>query len=305
MDYSAGGILGGLNDIFDFAERSTQESNRRLATQDFDFVEAYNHGWACIVVPVLAKLSACKYDLIFHAVPHGVDRFQSGRVAPMADDNIGAGDADSSKSGMGRLTEFVQGPQGPIPSLVWLEPSKQRRDLMGEIATPSLDSCFQPLGGVCDREIGVLWLSRPARGDDTPHEIDYVKLVDSIRIRLDTKTVWLVKEEPFDSSVEIADVLLCANDPARNIKTETTYHYGPRWSWNQQRPEAMSESTFVYYTSDGKRHEAPVTYFEVPPGVTLGPPHTWLSDRNGGSELVSSGPGEPAVHLVQALRQTE
>lgn len=42
----------------------------------------------------------------------------------------------------------------------------------------------------------------------------------------------------------------------------------------------MADTHFVWYDSKGRKHIAPITPFLVPDGVTLGPPHSWLRDRN-------------------------
>jgi hypothetical protein len=68
----------------------------------------------------------------------------------------------------------------------------------------------------------------------------------------------------------------------------------------------MNDSTFVYWTSDGERHEVPIICFQVPAGASLGPVHSCLHDRNEDiSDLKSCGIAQDQALLpAMALRQT-
>jgi hypothetical protein len=67
----------------------------------------------------------------------------------------------------------------------------------------------------------------------------------------------------------------------------------------------MADTHFVWYDSKGRKHIAPITPFLVPDGVTLGPPHSWLRDRNENRSAVPLETADQARRPEMAQPQTE
>jgi hypothetical protein len=230
--------LGSYQDILDFAERSVEEANRRLAAaNELSCVESYNKGRACIVIARLASFAAHEFDLVFCAIPK---RSESVEIIEALKAKVFDGDvcAESYRNQgcMSGITHLVKGPDGVIPSLVWLEPAKERFNLFRNIAAPSLQSVLEPVFVVADRESGPLGPSGSRTGsrsvgglvENSPHveksvknqilpnvrdflsELEFVNLVNSIRLQLDHERVWLFAKESLDPLVKIDKVMLCA-----------------------------------------------------------------------------------------------
>jgi hypothetical protein len=62
----------------------------------------------------------------------------------------------------------------------------------------------------------------------------------------------------------------------------------------------MSDKTFTWWDSKGGPHTGRITYFQVPPGVKLGPPHKCVPCDSEGNVLECPGVSEPV-----RLQETE
>jgi len=137
------------------------------------------------------------------------------------------------------VTELIQGPEGVIPSFVWVEAPKQRQDFRwqilaaatanyrvesgkivpeGELSTFRIDfssrdgarvtrlveNCAEIISGVENYAGEIGW--KP------PRELDLVKVLTSYEILLNNFGPWLVIHKLIDFGIEIVDVMLCAQD---------------------------------------------------------------------------------------------
>jgi hypothetical protein len=66
------------------------------------------------------------------------------------------------------------------------------------------------------------------------------------------------------------------------------------------------DSTFTYWTSDGRPYEVPIVPFLVPAGAKLGPAHRCLHAHNEGilGHQSSAIEADQAVRQAKELRQT-
>jgi hypothetical protein len=137
------------------------------------------------------------------------------------------------------VTELVYGPEGIIPSFVWLEASKERYDFRVKVPANfpiSVNIFVKLVKGVREGEVSFC-PTRTAGGDsgsisaliqngpeiinciendarehfwDWLSESELMDLLSGIRIKIDESGPWLFAEELINKRFEIADVMLCA-----------------------------------------------------------------------------------------------
>jgi hypothetical protein len=213
------------------------------ASRGLNLVKAYDEGGIYLVIRFVTERSPRKYDLIFRAI--GVLQASSDSerdvkgVTP--DSRMRHVRVYGNECGMSRVAQSVESPEGLIPTLVRLEGAKNRYDFIGHVSADfvSDNGVFELGDVVSDREHCLFRfdLSRRnsgsvsglikcrakvdegVKGDITPfdwdgfNESDFVKLVNSIRIRIDEKVVWATIEESSDLLVKLGNVLMCSDEP--------------------------------------------------------------------------------------------
>ena len=138
------------------------------------------------------------------------------------------------------ITNLVECPDEVIPTLVWVEPSKERCDIRWEIFAPAFNHVFELSGSVRDGEGSVFQSSVAKRagccessliqsraegfsslggvigeaGGKGFGQATFMQLIDSLRIQLNDMSVWFFVEKSLDPSIEVGDLLLCAGNPA-------------------------------------------------------------------------------------------
>jgi hypothetical protein len=144
-------------DALDFARHGTDDSNRIFRALEFDIAKRYQKSEVYIDLRVTAGADAHEYDLIFRAVPlkgfGNSDRSGDWSVESGTECNTiePRNDPAGGKGCVNRITHLVHGPEGVIPSLVWLEPAKERHNVLGDVfADATLEKIFQVVGASCD-----------------------------------------------------------------------------------------------------------------------------------------------------------
>jgi hypothetical protein len=113
--------------------KSAENINRRFAAGDLQLINRYHEGHLHIELKMASGTDAAEYDLILGAVPsrHRYTAMASN-APPLHMHSRDDSDRDQELMFVG-VTEAVQGPQGIIPSLVWIERSKERQDFIRDV----------------------------------------------------------------------------------------------------------------------------------------------------------------------------
>lgn len=230
-------------DAFDFGRHSAQHGNGFFAFGGLRVVKRYQEAHLHVVLKLRARADAAEYDLVFAPVP---DRVGDGDGAESAGSDPAALEVHSSRDShrdqqfmFVGVTQAVQGPDGVIPSLVWLERAKQRHDFVRQIvAAFAGDDVVEPGQVVGDRELGLFRVDfssenggrvaelvegRPqslkrlgggkiAGIGNGPREFDFVQIGNAVRVFLDDAGVWCLLEEGIDPFFEAVNVLLCPSE---------------------------------------------------------------------------------------------
>ena len=180
-----------------------------------------------------------EYDLVFVAVPPGANLGSSnyGKIDPHFTDGHSHG---AKEAVFAAITDLVECPDGVIPTLVWVEASKERNDVRWEVLAPAFDYVVEISGSVRDGEVSVFQSSVASRagccksrlvqsraerfsslegvigeaGGKGLRQATFMQLIDSFRIQLNDMSIWLFVEKSLDTSIEVGDLLLCAGNPA-------------------------------------------------------------------------------------------
>jgi hypothetical protein len=137
------------------------------------------------------------------------------------------------------IAKFVENPKRLVPSLVWAEAAKERQNIWGQIFADSpFDRVVESGDIIAKRKVGVFCPGHLVRdGSGVPRlienssqrkqslkskivadcgnplsELNFVRLVESIRVRLDKNFVRLTVIEPRQVPFEICDVFLCPSE---------------------------------------------------------------------------------------------
>lgn len=123
-----------FNDAHSQASELVKAARDWFPPEKWDIAKTYANRKVYIVMH--CRLVACtgKYDLVFSPIPHGADgrkRTSAGKIDEGNVLNVDSRLHDSSM--LACVRTLVKCPQRSIPSLVWLEPSKQRFDVIGHM----------------------------------------------------------------------------------------------------------------------------------------------------------------------------
>jgi hypothetical protein len=137
------------------------------------------------------------------------------------------------------VTELVQGPEGVIPSFVWIEPAKQRYDFRGAILAdlPAFNIVIEAGKVISERKVSSFGVSLATCDSGSvaslvqhsPHiangvkedagehfrqllrEFDFVNIRSRLRILINNVGPWLTFNKVVNERIEILDVMLCAD----------------------------------------------------------------------------------------------
>jgi hypothetical protein len=252
--------LGLAQDHGYFAAHSIDKRNRRLALNNwFRVVDNYAVGDLYVRVPVKRLGGTKYYDLVFLSALDGRDgegrQFRSSRDLDSCPAEI---DRDQDRMFLD-ICEVVYGPQGVIPSFVWLESFKERDNFRRNVIWQPLPSSdVQPVGGiVAEGEGNKIVAAAMLCSDSESHMIqacsqiidgieenagnvigeaftksDYMKIISGFRITLGNDGVRLVDVARSDYGFEIRDMVICA--------TENAFSAGEHISHDRQPSAVMT-----------------------------------------------------------------
>ena len=149
-------------DALDFARQSVEDSKRFLVAHNANLIERYEQGHAAFQLKVgfNGNLgSPCEYEFLVGAVPLNW-RECDVKVPCVLSVTDGClvgplhGDFESSERCVLVCTNYlVQCPQKIIPSLVWLELSKERDNFLRKLFTVVSDTAFKVSGAASEGEV--------------------------------------------------------------------------------------------------------------------------------------------------------
>ena len=145
-----------VQDALDHASHLVEDCINWHSFNNRNVVERYEKGEIQLVVKVRICAGREEYHLVFSVIPLGIavdgesdagnlDFIQQCSVAHGRNDLMLVSDA-----------YLVEGPQKVIPSLVWLERSKDRVNLMRDISASSFQVLFERIGVSSEGEVGFL-----------------------------------------------------------------------------------------------------------------------------------------------------
>jgi hypothetical protein len=230
---SAALSLSGADDAIDLGCHVPEVIGGNGLIGKIDLVKSYKEGNIEIVIGVSAGPHASKHDLIFFAIPSGDRNLERPGPGKVFDVHSAHGPSDRNEGRMCAVTQLVEGPEGHIPSLVRLEPSKERLNLWGQVFGPSSNVIVHVEGGIPEREFRALGSELSPQGGygesgliergpqrlkrfgsvvsaDLRNGFGYVEFVKlkSMRVFLDNLFVWYCFEELGDAGFKFADVTL-------------------------------------------------------------------------------------------------
>lgn len=205
-------------------------------------VERYRNGEICIVANIRLDGSAEECELVFLAIPPETDlsgwpTFTGARESHLPAFKGKPSQADRDKDGVLLCVgKPVECPNGIIPSLVRLEPAKQRQDFRRQIlASLALDNVVQPSLIISHGKEGVFRFDLSARDrggvtgliENSPQigrgvedhigemlsqclcKLDLVKLHSGLSVFLHDQGPCLLASEGLDFGGKIIDVAMC------------------------------------------------------------------------------------------------
>jgi hypothetical protein len=225
-------------DALDLAYAVMEDSKRWLADNEIDFIKSYVGNEFQIVVPLRCTDDATDFDLVFEAIPTGVQvqPNDSANAFDIAQSEVGR---DSEERVLVKVGYLVEGPEGVIPALVWLECPKTRVDFLREVFASPFYLVFEVEGtigerkghesGVCvaggDGNIEASGIQRRTqivnsiRGSinerirEAGLKPDLVNLaLGTLRIILNNKSAWACRDKGNTLPVKLGHMLLCPRD---------------------------------------------------------------------------------------------
>jgi hypothetical protein len=129
-------------DALDFSAKSVEDSNNWLAVNNLDFVKRYKNTEIEIVLEFCFGAEGDKYHLVFCSVPNmGIGHLEETSTANLSPNANESGANRNDHFMLVSIAYLVECPQEVIPSLVRLEPAKERLDLLGYILGPHQRIC--------------------------------------------------------------------------------------------------------------------------------------------------------------------
>jgi hypothetical protein len=228
--------LGLAQNAVNFAGDGLQNANGWSAFDPIEFVKSYNEGKLHIVLKMSTGVGFGDYDLVLFTVKDG------SHDSNASSENHSIGDvpptchADRHQEPMFvGITEFVECPEGIIPSFMRVERPKERLDFLREVFAPPLSVRIKFGGGISKWKISVLGLDGTTTNSDSvsalvqsgsqrldgldrsigPTVGDLVRELvrvdrNAFCVCLRDKGAWFLFEESCDALFKPTDLILCA-----------------------------------------------------------------------------------------------
>ena len=222
-------------DTANYISQLVEDSNRWLTRHNLNFVERYIKGEIYIIIKLTVLATNREYDLLFTAIPSG--GLETMIPQTRLDSAVKVNKKNTNRCKHPVLISVahpVECPENIIPSFVWLEPAKERPNLLGEIFAFAHKSSLK-VGRINTKgEMGILGVgdTRAFSNNETSlvkscsevingvssnssqfigeriGEFDFVKMVNSIRIGFCNVGIGFCLEESLSLSLKINNVLL-------------------------------------------------------------------------------------------------
>jgi hypothetical protein len=227
--------LSSIHNARDFVDKNAQDSLHWLSFYDLNFPKRYAEGNINLVLSFRSRSCRSIYQLVFVAVPLSErNKVWPGRLK-MLNIERPCNHAESCYEPMfGIIAKLIQCPQEVVPSLVWLEPFKERVNLLRELFTHTVEATFEVGSCSAERKMNFGSSGSNATGNSIcrkiksraemfkdanssfpkgigqgPKKFDFVEIVKSLVIRFGHGGIWAGFEEPLSSPFELCEVLLC------------------------------------------------------------------------------------------------
>jgi hypothetical protein len=247
----------GANAALDYARGIVEEGNNMLSSHSLNIGELYEEGQIDLVVNLFGPASSVKRQFVIHRVPrHSIfwsNKNTSEFLSLEFDRETDAG----GKNGWDQqpmffyVPELVKRPKNFIPSFIWLESFKQRRNLGSDTTTFSLDFTVKSVRSVREGKFGDLDISalqdhractdsliqsRSERSDDLAHKerkvagerLSVLQGMDVnalLQIEIGDSGIRYFIKEVTDCPVKMVEIIACISDEqARIIERAVTEH---------------------------------------------------------------------------------
>jgi hypothetical protein len=257
-------------DALDYARHAVEDANHRLASQSLNAVDRYRKGDVGIYINMRSRSSGHQCDLVFFRVPADARAARADYVGdPLVISDSSAEEGrwisnDERLEGTVFLgvSNLVEGPKGVIPSSVSIETSKNVPDFRGQVLASTGEvvpeflfggakgkfGCFQG-GALSGDSRGVAGLieggSQVVGGIEQNawqhlrqllSEFDFMKVVSWVRIFVNEAGPWLFCNETVNSFVEIANVMMCADQRQSRAAEQIRFNERPGISKGSSAP---------------------------------------------------------------------
>jgi hypothetical protein len=226
------------DNAFGFVSPVIQDFGYRFAIKDVNVIESYRKSDLYFVVKATALGKGADFDLVFRAVPRWIDEQLPNSAGASYIPKLCC-ETDAEKSVLVCISYPVEGPEDIIPSFVWLERPKDRKQFIWNIFASSAHAVLEVGRTTAEGEVSVQ-RTRVPRCDRRDSEtriverrsnlmdcfsgfndqmirnsglqsdsVDFVSRL--IRVRVENHCVRATLQESACLDYKILDVQLCAN----------------------------------------------------------------------------------------------
>lgn len=229
------------DDALNFAKQAVQDSKDFLTANNLNIAERYVKGELALVAKFRTRLGDGVYQLLFCAIPSWCADESSGPHRHRVDEHMhaSAGETDARNYSVLISGSYpVKCPEKIVPSFVWLERSKERHNILGDILTSSLDYIFEVGSTAGEGEVSTFRV-RASTGDGCHisglveggshiaeridsnvgetfwegfDELKLVHALESVVVELNDVGAWIGFTECIDFYRQVTEVFLCATD---------------------------------------------------------------------------------------------
>ena len=155
--------FGSINNALNLSCHCYEGINSGKLPYRLNIAEGYEKSKFEVVIELSSRQHpACKYHLIFFAIPMGRWDLYGASDCHVTDVNAADSRAHRDQNCVSCVTQLVQGPQGVIPSFVRLERAKKRLDVQRQVTTSASDVVVHVSGSVPKRKLSTLGRSNTA-----------------------------------------------------------------------------------------------------------------------------------------------
>src|SRR5579872_1119449 len=152
---------------FSFVGPVFQDLRYGFTLKNLDVVKSYRASDLYLVVRALALNNSTEFDLVFRAVPGGIEVQPSNGSGTNHGSKL-RGKTNAENSVLIGDSNLVESPEDIIPSLVWLERPKDRKQFLWNVFAPSAHIVLEVGDTPTEGEVGIQRILIPAcEGSDS------------------------------------------------------------------------------------------------------------------------------------------